>query len=494
MIYQTLNHQIDEQALTITDGQHQPLNIRPKTCQLLLLLLKNAGQAVSKQTLLEQVWSDAVVTEQVIFQSINEIRQLFAGTEVIKTIPRQGYLWLPEVTVKENAKKSPLPFKTAALVCCLVVVVLFGWFFTGARQTEEVPDSSALMPLDISKAKGSIVILPTQNLIDGNDHSWVRLGMMDQLIQRLPNTSDYLVLQTDYVLEVLKRADAPYDNIQPEHIKQVFTVSGAEFIVASKLLGGAHDYRLQFEFYYRNMSKKGVLFDKDIQSLIDQFSLVIGKHLGDNSVDIATGYLSDFNNEMLGNAIELSHKRQYQAAVALLQSIVLSHPQNLTAQRLLIDNLFYSRALDKIPGRLKTVLPLARRMQDEDELTRLLFQKALYESVTGGFLEAQSVSDEALNIAEQNQDWLYMAYIKNLQAQLAIENSDYALAERLYTESKQHQQVLRCPAGEIVAWSYLAKLARVQNQTEKFEHALLQAKTIAENRDLGDLFENLNDK
>jgi DNA-binding winged helix-turn-helix (wHTH) protein len=72
LIYKTLNHQIDEQALTVTDANNSSLNIRPKTGQLLLMLLKNSGQPINKQTLLETVWAGSIVGEQVVFQSINQ--------------------------------------------------------------------------------------------------------------------------------------------------------------------------------------------------------------------------------------------------------------------------------------------------------------------------------------------------------------------------------------------------------------------------------------
>ena len=49
-------------------------------------------------TFLKTVWADSVVAEQVVFQSINELRQIFTNQEVIKTIPKQGYVWLPDVS------------------------------------------------------------------------------------------------------------------------------------------------------------------------------------------------------------------------------------------------------------------------------------------------------------------------------------------------------------------------------------------------------------
>ena len=128
MIYQTFNHQIDEQALTVKNTDGLSLNIRPKTCQLLLLLVKNSGQPMNKQTLLETVWADSIVTEQVIFQSINEIRQLFPNAEVIKTIPKQGYVWLPNVAIKEHVKPNKIVVKKTLVAFCALVVVLASYF------------------------------------------------------------------------------------------------------------------------------------------------------------------------------------------------------------------------------------------------------------------------------------------------------------------------------------------------------------------------------
>ena len=98
MQYQTLDYYINPHALTLRSIGGDMIAIRPKTCQLLLLLLENAGKPVSKQHILETVWADSVVAEQVVFQSINELRQIFTNEEVIKTIPKQGYMWLPDVS------------------------------------------------------------------------------------------------------------------------------------------------------------------------------------------------------------------------------------------------------------------------------------------------------------------------------------------------------------------------------------------------------------
>jgi len=484
MIYQTHDHQIDEQALTIKNADSISLNIRPKTCQLLLLLLKNSGKAINKQTLLETVWADSVVTEQVVFQSINEIRQLFANTEVIKTIPKQGYVWLPSVTIEERIKSkhvssNRVTIKNALLVLCLLIGVLASYSLF--EQQNDSLNEEQLIQQNVS---GSVVILPTQNQIEGNDHRWIRLGMMDQVIQRLPNSQSHAVLQTDYVLEVLRRASAPLNNVLTAHIQQIFKVSGAELIVSSKLSGAPHDYQLTYVFHYRDRLKKGVLLNRKIQSLIDEFSLLIAKQLGDNVLPLEVAYQADFNNELLGAAIEKRLEGDYESANPMLESIVLSNSENLTAQRLLAGNLLRLRDFKLAAERVDIALPLAKKLKDKDELTRLLYLKALLHYVTYNDSNAADIAEQALTAAKENNDWLLMAHIKNIQANVAINNNDYQLAEALFHEEKQYHQVLRCPAGEAQSWANLANLAKEQNQPDKFTAAINQAIAIAKAREL----------
>ncbi len=53
----------------------QILNVRPKTFSLLLQFLENPLQVLSKDLLLNNIWDDVTVEEQVLVQSIRELRQ-----------------------------------------------------------------------------------------------------------------------------------------------------------------------------------------------------------------------------------------------------------------------------------------------------------------------------------------------------------------------------------------------------------------------------------
>jgi len=308
--------------------------------------------------------------------------------------------------------------------------------------------------------------------------------MMDQVIQRLPNSQIHTVLQTDYVLEVLNRASSPLNNILPEHIQQIFKVSGAELIVSAKLIGVPHDYQLTYVFHYRNRLKKGVLFNKKLQSVIDEFSLLIASQLSDVALPVEITYQADFNNEMLGAVIEKHLESNYQSAKPMLESIVLNNPENLTAQRLLVGNLFRLKLFEQAAERIDIALPIARRLKDKDELTRLLYSKALYHYVIYKDKHASDIAEQALASAAENNDWLFMAHIKNIQANVAVNSNNFQLAEKLYREEKQHHQILHCPVGESQSWANLAMLAIRTKHLEKFDFAINRAIEIAKSRDL----------
>lgn len=481
MLYQTLDFTLDVNSLTITKSNGEVIKLRPKTCQLLIVLLSNAQSSVSKGQLLNDVWAGTVVAEQVIFQSINEIRKLFPNQEVIKTIPKEGYVWIPEVKMLDeqatlNNEKPRVGSKVYVFAVALLTVILVLLNFKS----------------ELESVSGSIVILPIQNDIPGNDHSWVRMGVMDQLIQSLPNNEHNVILQTDYVLEVLDRAGVDYKNILLEDLARVFTVSGAELIVSSTLTGSPHEYELSYVFHYRNARHKGALFSRDIQSLVDELTHIISARIGNELLLSSESYHADFNEQILGQAIEFRLARKYDEAATLLESIVIGDPSNLTAQRLLIDTYFALRQVEKVAERISIALPIAERSQDKDELVRIMYFNAIHLFLTDQKVQARETAENALVIAQQNNDWLYMAYIKGVQAEMAISEERYSDAETLFLEAKEHHKVLHCPLGESNSWGNLAKLAKKQGRKDKFDEAMANAKRVAKSRDLKENLEWLN--
>ncbi|MFD2181863.1 winged helix-turn-helix domain-containing protein [Rhodoplanes azumiensis] len=88
---------------------HRPdagvVKLRPKTFEILRLLVQNAGRVLRKQELMEAVWPDVHVGDDNLFQCIREIRAALGDDtrQTVKLVSGRGYLFTAEVTVAADA-------------------------------------------------------------------------------------------------------------------------------------------------------------------------------------------------------------------------------------------------------------------------------------------------------------------------------------------------------------------------------------------------------
>lgn len=104
--------------------------LRPKTLELLLLLLGRPGRLVSRAEILDAVWRDVNVTDDSITQCVGEIRRaLGADAGLLKTVPRRGYLLevpeAPPVAVARPPQPASLPAAPSAGTAPVVAVMPF---------------------------------------------------------------------------------------------------------------------------------------------------------------------------------------------------------------------------------------------------------------------------------------------------------------------------------------------------------------------------------
>lgn len=104
---QKLAHEIysfDEFRLDLTRGSlfrgTLEINLRRKSFELLKYLTENQGRLVSKDELIEAVWNETAVTDDSLVQCLKDIRRALGddAQQIIKTVPRRGYIFEREVT------------------------------------------------------------------------------------------------------------------------------------------------------------------------------------------------------------------------------------------------------------------------------------------------------------------------------------------------------------------------------------------------------------
>src|SRR5260370_21721222 len=94
----------EEQVLR-RDGQ--PLPLKPKVFDLLVVLVENSGRIVCKDELMKQVWAGTFVEEGNLTVSMVKLRQALGEAHnehrYIETVPRRGYRFVACVTQESES-------------------------------------------------------------------------------------------------------------------------------------------------------------------------------------------------------------------------------------------------------------------------------------------------------------------------------------------------------------------------------------------------------
>jgi len=100
---------VDQGCFESPEGR---VHLQPQLIDVLDVLVTNAGEVVSRDVLLEKVWSGKVVAEESLTRAISELRKALndkAGSpKFIQTIPKKGYRLIcqPMPATKKNIENS----------------------------------------------------------------------------------------------------------------------------------------------------------------------------------------------------------------------------------------------------------------------------------------------------------------------------------------------------------------------------------------------------
>lgn len=86
------------------------VQIEPKIMRVLVCLVERHEQVVTREELMEAVWGDVFVSEQVLSRSISELRKVLADDSktqsIIETIPKTGYRLIAAVSFETGGKSE----------------------------------------------------------------------------------------------------------------------------------------------------------------------------------------------------------------------------------------------------------------------------------------------------------------------------------------------------------------------------------------------------
>ena len=212
--------QFDRYVLDLDRGslflEGNEIALRPKTFAVLRYFVENSSRLVSKDDLFAAVWPNLAITDDVLVQSIGELRRALGddGARLIKTIPRRGYRFESEVSALESHGQSsadalpasstssdtvqpPQPAFTRHTIVfaslALAVLLAAGALWSGLNSRS--PNKTA----DIG-AKPAIAVLPLVNQSDEATRDYFADGLTQDIINALGRFSSLTVMSWNAVL------------------------------------------------------------------------------------------------------------------------------------------------------------------------------------------------------------------------------------------------------------------------------------------------------
>lgn len=488
---------LNEFELNLTSGsithQGQVTNIRAKTLLVLTYLITHKDRIVTKQELLTTIWHDVVVQEQVLVQSIKEIRDLL-GRDVIKTYSRQGYQWtaeLIECQSKSHVMKKSVLFYLMLFLLLIVTAYILNSFY-GVKGN------------DNPQNKFTVGFLPVKNDMPDNIHNWVPLEGMDYLSHTLKQYAHFTVIENSKLLAVLDANENAQSSVMlkaPNTLESLALVQkklSSDLLVQTSLQGYPQDFFLQYTFHLKHNVERGVIFSDNVKAAFDQLTDLIQQRYGDHSTEntVADSYKSDFSNEAFTRGIGFYNQREYQKAIPFFTSALQDNPELLAARRSLAASYVNSGNVEQGIALMRENIEQAKNKSNHREEIRsnLMLGVLLINwhetTVSGKAIDSNLSNQTNLSAAERYigvtkilaakyQDKLFMAYAYEELGKIRRLQHQYEQAAVLQQQALKLHQTFRGKYGQTASLIELARVAAAQQDYALANNYFQQANNIA---------------
>jgi len=244
------------------------VRLEPKVMGVLVCLAEHAGETLSKENLLQTVWPDTFVSDDVLKHSISELRRVFEDDarepRFIQTIAKRGYRLVAPVEPANGTKESkatasttlnsnetasrpaiskPMWWIGAVAIGAVISILAVLIAFRGSRSAQ-----ARSFPVI-----HSLAVLPLQNLSGDPTQEYFSDGMTDALITDLAQIGSPKVISRTSIMRY-KKTDKSLPEIARELnvdgiIEGSVQRSGDRVRVTAQLIHGSLDKHLWANTY-----------------------------------------------------------------------------------------------------------------------------------------------------------------------------------------------------------------------------------------------------
>jgi TolB-like protein/DNA-binding winged helix-turn-helix (wHTH) protein/Tfp pilus assembly protein PilF len=235
----------------------QPVPLKPKILDLLLLLAQSRGRLVEKDELMREIWPNTIVEENNITVSMSILRKALgegrAGRQFIETVPGRGYRFVADVKVVSEEQSS---FSQGTIKAPVLV---------GAEEDgHEAPI-------------GSLAVLPLRNVSKDPNSEYLSEGITEAIINSLSKISTLRVLAPSTVFRFKGK------DVDPQEIGSLLKVRavmlgrvmqlGEKLVIRSELVKVADGSQIWGEQYDRTLSDLLTTQDEIARAIAESLKL-----------------------------------------------------------------------------------------------------------------------------------------------------------------------------------------------------------------------------
>ncbi len=245
---------IGDRLITPAANEINDVRVESKAMDVLIALAEAAPAVVSSATLLERIWPNVVVVDNVVYQAIAQLRKALGdeahSPRYIATIPRRGYRVIAEI----QTDSSSLPK-----------------FRDGAPDSET--DDQALPRSD----KNSICVLPFTNISGDPEQEYFADGISEDIITGLSKVSALLVIARTTASTFKGKS------VDVSHVARQLNVShvlegsvrkaGGRVRITAQLVDGATGGHVWAERYDRDVTDIFALQDEISEAIVAALEL-----------------------------------------------------------------------------------------------------------------------------------------------------------------------------------------------------------------------------
>lgn len=398
-------------------------HLRKQTFQVLIYLLEQRRHLITKQELMDEIWKDIAVTDDVLVQCIKEIRRVIGDDShhprFIKTVPKAGYRFIGTVeSGMRNAKREiqdnsfaadsdrratneisappnderqtnsalripPSAFERhPVLIAILVLVAAFALLGFIGQSLWQDGRQSAETALPDMPGKKSLAVMFFENQSNSPELEWLREGLADMLITNLARSPKLTVLSRGQLHLLLERIGSTGNEISLDKTLEIGRKSRAMAVVVGSFARLGDKIRLDVQLFDTKngslLASESLVADKPEQILteIDLLSLKLEKQLGANPNEqektanitaVMTDNLEAYRCYSL--AVEKAQALHNKDAIALLEKAVVMDSQFAMAHARIGYIYAISWGLaDKAKPHLEKAFQMSDRLTEKDRL------------------------------------------------------------------------------------------------------------------------------